>query len=218
MSIDTSSESIASIRPDLPGDVAVLAPTALEYWATRLILPHKPVRKAGIGLSHWDPVNSEAVVVCGLAGSLIRGLEPGTVLIPDLVRTPDGSIVRCDTRIRQSLIRGARVLGFNPEGGPLLTASSMVMGSERARWAARGFVAADMETGLLSRRVSRFATVRVILDSPARSISGDWLSPDRALMRPTLWPELLWMMGAAPLFSLRAARVLKAGLECLQDL
>jgi hypothetical protein len=88
-----------------------------------------------------------------------------------------------------------------------------VTGAARAEWARRGFVAADMETGLVASLVHRFAAVRVVLDSPKRPISDHWLLPSRAAMRPSLWPELLWLTYAAPRYALRAARVLKAGLS-----
>jgi hypothetical protein len=119
---------------------------------------------------------------------------------------------RCDEALRRALVDGARALGFNPETGPLLTAQALVIGSDRERWVRRGYVAADMETALLSRRGGRFATVRVVLDTPAHSISNLWLTPRRAITDPSLWLELLWLARAAPQYALRAALVLRAGL------
>lgn len=168
-------------------------------------------------MSGWvQPREATIGVTCGLAGSLIRTLDPGTVLVPDLVSSTDGTVSRCDPEIRDALIRGARSIGLNPETGPLLTAAFIVTGVARGDWAARGFVAADMETAVLAKRVPRFATVRVVLDSPDRSISNRWTDPRRAALKPALWPELLWLTYAAPAYALRAARVVRAGLEILR--
>ena len=81
--------------------------------------------------------------------------------------------------------------------------------------AERGFVAVDMETGLLAGRNLRVATIRVVLDSSDRGISGAWLSPASAALRPRLWRELFWLCRVAPSYALCAARILKAGLKQL---
>lgn len=116
----------------------------------------------------------------------------------------------CDPVLVQALVTAARALGFQPDTRPLLTAPSLVVGKERGDWYRQGFVAADMETGLLGGRDLRVATVRVVLDSPEYNISQDWLRPARALIQPRLWRELFWLARAAPRYALRAAQVLKA--------
>lgn len=194
----------------------ILAPTGLEYWAVRAVRPRARVRKVGVGLSGWDVgARGTGAIVCGLAGGLLPALPPGTVLIPELIGTAEGAVIRCDGELRQALWQGARAIGFDPEGGPLLTAGTLVTGVARQEWAARGFVAADMETGLLAGRTDRLATVRVVLDSPERSLSERWLAPGRAISQPSLWPELLWLAWAAPRYAVRAARVAAAGVERL---
>jgi hypothetical protein len=105
----------------------------------------------------------------------------------------------------------ARMLHFQPDTRPLLTAPSLVVGNERHTWFQRGFVAADMETGLLAGQNLRVATIRVVLDTPDYGISPAWQEPARALLQPSLWRELFWLSRAAPRYALRAARVLKAG-------
>ena len=194
--------------------VEILAPTALEYWAVRSVLPGSRTHRAGVALSRWRGApEASPVVVCGLAGGLAPRLSPGTLVVPEQVILPDGTSVRCDPELVAALAAGARALGFPPETGPLLTASSIVIGDARRDWARRGCVAADMETGLLGRWNVRLATVRVILDSPGHSISDRWLKPAQALLRPALWQELWWLGRFAPFYSIRAARVLRAGLE-----
>ncbi len=187
----------------------ILAPTFLEYWAVRHTLPHACASWAGVRLARWKGTRHGIVVVCGLAGALAPGLTPGTVLIPERVGLADGRIMHCDSTLVQALMEAAHALHFRPETGPLLTAPSLIVGGDRHHWFQRGFVAADMETGLLAGRNLRVATVRVVLDSPEYSISPDWLQSTRALLQPTLWRELFWLSRMAPRYALQAAHVLK---------
>lgn len=198
------------------GDVQVLAPTLLEYWAARRVLPGRHVVRSGVGLARWAgaPAGS-MVVVCGLAGALANGVPPGTILVPEQVGLPDGRMMRCDPILMAVLVAAARESGQRPDMRPLLTADTLVVGAERRSWAERGFVAADMETGLLAGRDLRVATLRVVLDSPERGISQQWLRPGRALLRPQLWGELFWLGRAAPAYALLAARVLRTALDRL---
>jgi hypothetical protein len=193
--------------------VEILAPTFLEYWAVRLTLPHARASWAGVRLARWKGAHhGSIVVVCGLAGALAPGLLPGTVLIPGWVGLTDGGIVHCDPALVQALVTAARTLHFRLDTGPLLTAQSLIVGGDRYDWSQRGFVAADMETGLLAGRNLRVATIRVVLDSPDHGISPDWLQPTRALLQPRLWRELFWLSHVAPQYALRAAHVVKVGL------
>jgi hypothetical protein len=191
----------------------ILAPTFLEYWAVRRTLPQAHASWAGVRLARWKGVRQGTIViVCGLAGALAPGLLPGTVLIPDQVGLADGKIMYCDPTLVQALVTAARTLHFRPDTRPLLTAQSLIVGSDRHDWSQRGFVAADMETGLLAERNLRVATIRVVLDSPEHSISPDWLRPTRVLLQPQLWQQLFWLSRVAPRYAFRAAHVLKAGL------
>jgi 4-hydroxy-3-methylbut-2-enyl diphosphate reductase len=197
-------------------DAQVLAPTLLEYWAARRVLPGRRVVRSGVRLARWAgaPAGS-IVVVCGLAGALASDVPPGTILVPEQVGLPDGRMMHCDPILVDALVAAARESGQQPDTRPLLTAGTLVVGAERRTWAERGFMAADMETGLLADRHLRVATVRVVLDSPERGISQEWLRPGLALLRPQLWDELFWLCHAAPAYALLAARVLRAGLNRL---
>ena len=191
----------------------ILAPTFLEYWAVRRTLPHAHASWAGVRLARWKGVcQGTIVIVCGLAGALAPDLPPGTVLIPDRVGLADGKIMHCDPALVQALVTAARTLHFRPDTRPLLTAQSFIVEGDRHDWSQQGFVAADMETGLLAERNLRVATIRVVLDSPEHSISPDWLRPTKALLQPQLWRELFWLSHVAPRYALRAAHVLKIGL------
>ncbi|HWE61297.1 MAG TPA: hypothetical protein VHB98_06270 [Chloroflexota bacterium] len=192
----------------------ILAPTLLEYWAVRCMLPRARASRAGVRLARWHGAREgTVVVVCGLAGALRSGLRPGTVLVPEQVGLPDGRILRCDAALVATLVAAARAAGFQPETGPLLTAPSLIVGRARRDWARRDFVAADMETGLLAERALRVATIRVVLDSPEHEISPEWLRPTNAVRHPRVWRELFRLCRDAPRYSLRAARVLKVGLN-----
>lgn len=205
---DTSASTLAT------GKIEILAPTLLEYRAARRALPHKRVSRTGVSLARWQGAPDDScVIVCGLAGALVPGLPPGSVLIPEQVGLPDGSMFSCDPTLVQVLIRAARALDFRPDTRPLLTAPSLIVGEARQQWCQRGFVAADMETGLLAQRKLRVATIRVVLDTPEYGLSPDWLQPTRALLRPSLWRELFWLSRAAPRYAKRAAHVLKVALE-----
>lgn len=195
-------------------NIEILAPTFLEYWAARCTLSQVRVSWTGVRLARWKGARQDSImVVCGLAGALVPSLHPGTVLIPEQVGLPDGKIIQCDPALVQALATAAHVAGFQPATGPLLTARSLLVGDEGREWVQRGFVAADMETGLLAAQNLRVATIRVILDSPDHGISPDWLRPARAILQPSLWPELFWLSSAAPRYALRAARVLKYGFD-----
>jgi phosphorylase superfamily protein len=208
-------DSHDSHGPGLPPAVALdaraLTPTLLEWWAVRRTLPRVRPLWTGVRLARWRGApEGSAVVICGLAGALTPDLRAGAVLAPEWVGRPDGTIMRCDAGLMRALLDAATALGFQPETGPLLTAPTLVTGPDREMWARRGYVAADMETGLLADARLRVATVRVILDDAENPISEQWLTPLRALLRPSAWRELWWLRQAAPAYSLRAAEVLKA--------
>jgi len=205
----------APVRSGVAGTTEILAPTLLEYLAVRAVRPSGAVVHTGVGLGRRG-CSSGAVgaVVCGLAGGLDPALAPGTIVVPSAVATPDGLSRQCDPALVSALRDGARALGFEPRSGPMLTAPQLVTGPARGFWAARGFIAADMETALLPSGMP-VATVRVILDAVARPISERWTTPGAALGRPGLLREFFWLSWAAPRYALRAARVLDAGLARL---
>jgi hypothetical protein len=195
-------------------NVEILAPTWLEYRATRRTLPQAQISRTGISLARWRGANRGAsVIVCGLAGALAPELPAGTILVPSWVGLADGTQMQCDPLLVEMLTTAACNLRLPLDTGPMLTARTLVVGDERQRWFQQGFVAADMETGLLAGRNLRVATVRVVLDTPARELPPDLARSTRALFQPLFWRELLWLSHAAPRYARLAARVLKAGLD-----
>ncbi len=205
-------------------EVQVLAPTALEYWAARSLRPAVNVVRSGVSLSRRPDLPGDAVILCGIAGGLEPELAPGTVVIPHRVGLADGRIFVCDEVLVQALTAGARSLGFEPDPRPIVTSPTFVRGPDRDYWSRRGFIAADMETGLLAERGLRVATVRVVLDSPSRDITDTWMRPGHAGLRvmdlagwPSLLAEFFWLCRVGPWYSVRAARILRAALGSLSE-
>jgi hypothetical protein len=193
-------------------DLTIVTATALEAKAARRALPGFRVVEGGISLAQLRAVgglgSATTIVSCGLAGGLHARHPSGTVLVPRVVRRPDGTTLRCDAEMTDALAEAARRLGYEPVHDPLLTSVTIVRGPERGAWAASGFSGVDMETGLLE--APRIAAVRVILDTPARELNADWLRPVRALSDPRNWPEAIWLAREAPRYARRAAEVVAA--------
>lgn len=187
---------------------AVVTATALEARAARRALPNARVYEAGVGLSADAGPWGDVVLSCGLAGALRDDLPGGSVLVPDTIGCPDGSRRQCDPALADACAAAARYLGFEPVRLPLLTSSTIVRGAGRAGAARAGYAAVDMESGLLD--APRVAAVRVVLDTPARELRGDWLRPARAVLDPRNWPELLWLARDGPRFARRAAEIAAA--------
>lgn len=187
----------------------IITATWFEYLLTRLAARHCRVIHAGMRLERLGGAQPQVrpLVLCGLAGSLVPGLEPGSVLIPSRVADVDGNQFDCDPRLIQLLRAAATRLGYEAADGLLLTATRIITGEERAIWAERGMVAADMEAALLARLSVPFATLRVILDGPSRSLAESWERPVSALLQRQGWREIAWLATAAPGYTLRAARI-----------
>ena len=189
-----------------PHGITVIAATGLEAQAVRRASPDLRVIECGVSLERVDHAAlGDTVVSCGLAGGLSPGLHTGTVLVPREIERPNGERVVCDRDLQGALVDSARRLGFEPVQEPMITSSRIVRGSDRARFSARGYAGADMESGLLW--APRIAAVRVILDTPQHELSTAWLRPGLALMNPLLWPQAIWLArNAAPCANI-AARV-----------
>lgn len=141
------------------------------------------------------------VLVVGVCGALVP-LRPGMVVVPDEVGEAEGPPVRCDPALVARLREIAVARGWPVTGGRLLTLPRIVRGAERARWAAEGFTAVDMETAPVLRRWGG-AAVRVVLDSPDAEL------PRLAdLPFPRHWPDAVRVGWRLPVYAQRAAAVL----------
>jgi nucleoside phosphorylase len=144
----------------------------------------------GMGGALREPRAS--VISCGVAAGLKPGVPTGAIVIPDRVLGAGD----CDPELTDLLRRSAKELGLVALTGSLAVADRIVAGPRRAELGARGAVAADMESGALFGSATRVAAVRVVLDTPEREISADWLRPLPALARPAAWPEAWWLARA----------------------
>ena len=187
------------------GPFTFVAATSIESAALRREMPDARIVETGIALERVRDALGTIVISCGVAGGLRADLETGTVLIPAEVRRPSGELLRCDAELVKALAYRARQLGIAPRFDPLLTSNTIVRGAARVQWAARGYAAVDMETGLI--QAPRIAAVRVILDTPARELSADWRNPIVAMLKPWNWPQAFWLAREAPRAAALAARV-----------
>lgn len=195
----------------LPEAPAIVVATSLEARAVQRRAPQAHVIESGVGLVKMRGRSLDAVAIsCGLAGGLGSDLPTGTIVIPSAVATNDGMAIACDVEWTARLRNAAKQLGYAYIDAALLTSDALIVGDARAAWAARGFAAVDMETARIPAQ--RIAAVRVVLDTPQRELSPEWLNPARAMMRPKNWGQLAWLARAGPRCADLAARVLAAAL------
>ena len=186
----------------------IVTATRLETLGV-LLWTRARVLRAGVGLSRLDPRREwpAALVSCGLAGSLAPEIGPGAVVVPDYVEDPERGRYDCDPALTADLRRAARRLGVPTLAGGMLTAPRLVTGAERARYAARGLIAVDMEAADLARAGHRIAALKIVLDSPGAELSDAWLRPLRAMADLGLWPQLAFLAARAPIYAARAGRI-----------
>lgn len=196
-------------------DVAVVTATSVEAKAARRAMPNGNVIEAGVALCHAERLRGlDTVVSCGLAGGLHHHHATGTVVVPYEVLRPDGTTLRCDSELTGALIRAVQARGIEPITDPIVTTAQIVSGDRRRAWSERGYAAVDMETGLLA--APRVAAVRVVLDTPLRELSEEWLHPARALLNPLLWPEAMWLARHGPRCATIAAEIVRDALRLSQ--
>ncbi|MEO6834890.1 MAG: hypothetical protein ABI231_03170 [Candidatus Tumulicola sp.] len=188
--------------------ISVVAATSIEAKAARRELPGVRVYETGVGLAKLSATLGDIVVSCGLAGGLRAENPSGTVLVPREVLRPDGSTLVCDPDLVDALVFAARSAGFEPLLDAVVTSRVLVRGADREIWARRGYAGVDMETGLIY--APRVAAVRVVLDTPGRELSADWLRPVTAMLRPWNWPQAAWLAREAPRYARRAAAIVAA--------
>lgn len=194
-----------------PERIAVFAATSLERRAAARHIANAQIVECGVALSKIHGVPPVDVAISfGLCGGLRDGVATGTLVIPYAVYSTNGEIKTCDEAWTQRLRAAARALGYPLVDAPLLTSSTLVTGTRRARWANDGLAAVDMETMQLP--VQRVAAVRVILDTPQHELSPEWIKPERALLNPRNWPQAIWLARNAPRCADLAARVVAKAL------
>jgi hypothetical protein len=193
-----------------PDGVTIVAATSLEARAVRRHAPGALIVESGVGLARLAGSLAGVAISCGLAGGLRDDLPTGTIIIPSAVATSDGAAIACDPAWTARLRASAQSLGYAFIDAALLTSDALVVGDDRVTWASRGFAAVDMETGRI--RADGIAAVRVVLDTPQRELSRDWLNPARAMMQPKNWGQMFWLAREGPRCADLAARVIAAAL------
>jgi hypothetical protein len=170
--------------------------------------------QTGVALSRANNRPLRGVVIsCGLAGGFRADVRTGSVLVPERVLRPDSTTLVCDGELVAALCAAARRLGLAPITAPMVTSTTLVQGSLRKSWAELGYAGVDMETGLIV--APRVAAVRVVLDTPLRELSEDWLHPSSALLRPRNWSQALWLSREAPRCARLAAQIVRTALSAL---
>ncbi|MFV2177832.1 hypothetical protein ACFHW2_26900 [Actinomadura sp. LOL_016] len=168
-----------------PGGLVVCAALRLEARAVRRGLARAPVVVVGYRARRPPRASGGVLAVVGFGGALDERLRPGDVLVADEIRgggpalpchRPEalaGELARelagkAAGELARENVRARPAGGPGVVVGPLLTSPNVVAGAERARLAAQGARAVDMETAVLAAVAPgrRFAAVRVIVDGP----------------------------------------------------
>ena len=154
--------------------INLLVVTALrsEYVALNGRVPGATLARCGMGpdrVREWLPqlgvLAPDAIVVAGVAGGLDPTLRPGDVVVATEVRDAHGRIVQ---HAAAPLVAELRRMGLRVRTGPMYSCDHVVGGAaERARLAATGAVAVDMESAAIVRSAGSTPTavVRVIVDT-----------------------------------------------------
>ena len=161
----------------------VLCPLRLEARAVSSASVGATVVRTGAGMSKAAAAADRAlagrapgpVAVAGVAGALVDGLEPGTLVVADrVVDAADGALV-AELPSAALIAAALRRRGLPVVVGTVASSERLVRGSKaRAGLAALGAVAVDMETAaVLRRRWDRpVAVIRAIADTPGRELGS----------------------------------------------
>jgi 4-hydroxy-3-methylbut-2-enyl diphosphate reductase len=143
-----------------------------EYAALSGRVPDAQLLRCGMGperVQAWLPrlrkAAPGAVVVAGVAGGVDPSLRPGDVVVASEVRDSRGRTV---LRGAAPLVAELRRMGLRVRTGPMVSHDRVVGGAEeRARLAATGAIAVDMESAEIVRATVGVPTavVRVIVDT-----------------------------------------------------
>ena len=160
-------------------ELIVLAPLGLEARAVRSGVTRARVVRSGMGQRRAEraarlarSMEGRAVAVAGFCGALDPSLLPGEIVVASEVRGPDETIACPEAA---SLVSAIERLGINARLGPIVSVNHVVRGSERAKLAATGALAVDMESIWLAPAAAArpFVVMRAVVDTP-----------DRELLRP----------------------------------
>jgi 4-hydroxy-3-methylbut-2-enyl diphosphate reductase len=146
-------EEVSTVAPESvkPG-LRVLAPLRIEANAVRrgLAKPDSRVQRTGMGAAKASRVTKGSrphpfgpTVVMGTAAGLDAELKPGDLVVASEVTDGESTVVLPGADLLAAELRRA---GLNARAGRILTVKKLVKSSMRARLAADGHLAADMES------------------------------------------------------------------------
>jgi 4-hydroxy-3-methylbut-2-enyl diphosphate reductase len=152
--------------------LVVAVPLRFEARAVRRGAPAARVVRTGVGrrrarraAGRIGHTPGNVVAITGFAGALSPDLEPGDVVVATEVRGADEPVQCGAAELVASMLRRA---GLRVHTGPIVSVPRLVVGAERARLAATGALAVDMESAWLARGCAGrpWAVVRTVLDTP----------------------------------------------------
>lgn len=164
--------------------VAALRIEALALGRPVVVVGMGPQRAAHGGARLAERLPAQApVVVAGVCGALDDALRPGTVLVPDRVSGPGGTLVELPGAA--AMAEALAALGHQPVVVPLRSVDRVARGEERRRLAAGGARAVDMETATLVEHLAGhpLCVVRTVADTPAVGVVRGGIAGLRALRR-----------------------------------
>jgi 4-hydroxy-3-methylbut-2-enyl diphosphate reductase len=134
--------------------MTVVAPLRLEALAVRGTRVGMRARRGVAG----------PVLLAGVGGAVVAGIRPGDLVVAD--RVLDGPALPGAAGLAEQL----RAAGLTVHVGAIAGADRIVTGAARAAYAARGALAVDLESGVLSRAGALVAVVRAVVDTPAHPL------------------------------------------------
>jgi 4-hydroxy-3-methylbut-2-enyl diphosphate reductase len=155
----------------MSSSLLVCTPSAREAAALRKAPGAPQVARTGVGpvaaaraaASPWLR-HARALAVVGIGAGVCPDLRPGDVVVATEVRPPHGPAIPCPSA--PLLARALRGAGLTVHTGPIASVTHVVRARDRRALAARGVLAADMESVWLLRPADPLseAVVRVVAD------------------------------------------------------
>lgn len=205
--------------PETAPRVAVIAALSLERAPLQSRLRREPpsgltLHQSGAGFERAYRAaqtalreGAAALVSWGVAGGLVPGLTPGTILLPQRVLSPHGALLAADVEWRTNLLAALQP-SFRVHEGDLLGVEQILATPRSKAHAANasGAVAVDMESAAVAEAASEagrpFVVLRVVADGLADTLppgvegwvddaGNQRLAPAlETVLRPTLWRGL----------------------------
>jgi len=168
-------------REERPPGLLLFVPLVIERATVLGVTGDAVVRRTGMGPRQARAAAHEArdlaagaVAVIGFCGALTDDLRPGDVVVADSVAAADGDGRRRPTAAGGPLVAALRACGIERvHTGHVVSSAHLARGGARARLAARGAVAVDMESAWLEETSNGrpFAVLRVVVDTPSTRLS-----------------------------------------------